>query len=68
MTRGRSKFSQRAISRAIRGAKAAGVEVGSIEIDTDGKIVVYAGGGHGNPKNKNSADLVLEKLNERNKS
>lgn len=39
MTRG-SKFRQADISRAIKGAKAAGMPVSKIEIDVDGRIVI----------------------------
>jgi hypothetical protein len=40
MSGGPSKFRQRDLMRALKGAKAAGIEVGRIEIDPDGKIVV----------------------------
>jgi hypothetical protein len=67
MTRRVCKFRQREISRVIRGAQAAGVAVDRVEVDNEGKIVVYSGTGGDNPtKHKNTADAVLEKLkNER---
>jgi len=39
MTRG-ARFRQADIARAVKGAKAAGVSVAKIEIDTDGRIVI----------------------------
>ena len=69
MARRACKFRKREIARVIRAAKAAGVEVDRVEVDSNGKIVVYSGTGGDNPKPKlNSADAVLEKLkNERTK-
>jgi hypothetical protein len=62
MARQPSRFKQREVSRLLRAAKAAGVEVDRVEIDTDGKIVVHLlGSGDGDPK-LNTADAVLEKL------
>lgn len=43
MGRGRLKFKQRDVTRAVKGALAAGVDIGKVEIDTDGKIVIVAG-------------------------
>jgi hypothetical protein len=61
MVRRACKFRQREITRTIKAAQAAGVEVDRVEIDSSGKIVVYLrGSGGGNPKN--TADAVLEKL------
>ena len=40
MARGPNKFKQRDVTRALRAAMAAGIEVGRFEIGTDGKIVV----------------------------
>jgi hypothetical protein len=42
-TRGRCTFRQKDVTRALRGAVAAGVEVQRIEIDTDGKIIMVTG-------------------------
>lgn len=36
-----SPFRQSDVTRALRGARAAGVDVGRVEIGPDGKIVVY---------------------------
>ena len=45
MARGPSNFKQRDVTRALRGAKAAGIEVGRFEIGADGRIVVILAGG-----------------------
>lgn len=37
-------FNQRDITRALRGAKAAGIEIQRLEIDPAGKIVLIAAG------------------------
>ena len=46
-------FKQSDVKRAVAGAKAAGLEVGRVEIDRDGKIVIFAdrsgGGGQDEP-------------------
>jgi hypothetical protein len=61
MARRECKFRQREITRTIRAARAAGVDVDRIEIDPDGKIVAHLGSGGDNPK-RNTADAVLESL------
>ena len=38
-------FRQRDMTRAIRAARAAGVEIARIEIDPNGRIVIIAGNG-----------------------
>jgi hypothetical protein len=55
-------FRQRDIARALRAAASAGVAIGRVEIDKEGKIVVVFGTGTDNPTKVNSADAVLEKL------
>jgi hypothetical protein len=45
MTRARTPFRQVDISRAVKGATAAGLVVGRVEIDQDGKIVIVSGEG-----------------------
>jgi hypothetical protein len=40
------RFRQADISRAVKGAKAAGISVSRIEIDADGKIVITSGIAH----------------------
>jgi|HubBroStandDraft_6_1064221.scaffolds.fasta_scaffold1170189_2 hypothetical protein len=44
MARRPSNFKQRDVTRALRGAMAAGIEVGRFEIGGDGKIVVIPAG------------------------
>jgi hypothetical protein len=43
MARGKLKFKQQDITRAIRAVRAAGIEIGQIEIAPDGRIVVRPG-------------------------
>lgn len=43
MARGSLTFRQRDLVRALKGARAAGLEVLKVEIDKDGKIVVIIG-------------------------
>jgi hypothetical protein len=43
MGRGPCTFRQKDVTRALKAARAAGVEVAKVEIDKDGKIVVVAG-------------------------
>ena len=43
MARGTLTFRQRDLARALKGTKAAGLEVSKIEIDKDGKIVLTIG-------------------------
>ena len=45
MGRGPSIFRQRDLTRAIKGARAAGEKVERIEIGTDGKLVIFTGEG-----------------------
>ena len=42
MTRARTPFRQADISRAVKGAAAAGLVIGRVEIDQDGKIVIVS--------------------------
>jgi hypothetical protein len=61
-TRRGPPFRQRDVTRTIKATRAAGVEVDRVEI-TPGKIVVHiCGSGDDNPKQQNSADAVLQKL------
>ena len=43
MARGHSTFKQTDLTRALRAARAAGVNVQRFEIDKDGKIVIVTG-------------------------
>jgi hypothetical protein len=42
LSRRPSTFRQNDVTRALRGARAAGVEIARVEIDKDGRIVVVA--------------------------
>jgi hypothetical protein len=70
MVRRACKFRQTEVTRMIRAARAAGVEVDRVEIDTaDGKIIVHlVGSGSDNPKQLNTADVILERLKNDGKS
>jgi hypothetical protein len=43
MSRGAHSFKQRDVTRAINAAKAAGIAIGRVEVDKDGKITIVAG-------------------------
>jgi hypothetical protein len=43
MARGPLTFRQRDLVRALKGARAVGLEISRVEIDKDGKIVVIIG-------------------------
>jgi hypothetical protein len=49
MSRSPTTFRQRDVAAAIRAAKQAGIEVARIEIDQNGRIVLVAKGGDGDP-------------------
>jgi hypothetical protein len=54
-------FKQHDVSRALKGAAAAGLEVGRIEIDPSGKIVIIFKGDKGAPAESTSEwDSVLQ--------
>lgn len=53
MPRRRAPFTQADITRAIKAAKAAGVEVGSVDIAPDGRIIIRALGAQ--PKEQGDA-------------
>ncbi|MEQ8226502.1 MAG: hypothetical protein RIA64_00315 [Rhodospirillales bacterium] len=43
MSRGPSTFRQSTVTKAIKAAKAAGVDVARIEVDPDGRVVLTVG-------------------------
>jgi hypothetical protein len=43
MSRGAQSFKQGDVTKALKGAAAAGMDVNRVEIDRDGKIVVIGG-------------------------
>lgn len=54
-----ARFTQSDITRAIKGARAAGVHEGRIELDRDGKIVIIFGPDANRPAPANEWDEVL---------
>ena len=47
MSRGKCKFKQSDITRALRATKAAGVGISKIEIEPDGRMVIVLSDGEG---------------------
>jgi len=45
LSRRPSKFRQTDLTRAVKGTRAAGLEIQRVEVDADGKIVLVAGAG-----------------------
>ena len=60
MARGKLKFRQRDLTRAVKGAMAAGLSVARVEVDTTGRIIVIAGKAAetGEPSHVNEWDEV----------
>jgi hypothetical protein len=56
MARGKMTFRQRDLTRAVRGATAAGLSVARVEVDAHGKITVIVG----KPKDQQPGDLANE--------
>lgn len=54
----RARFSQADITRAIKGALAAGIEIGTVRVSPTGEIVVYAKGEDQAPR-PNPLDALL---------
>lgn len=54
-----AKFRQADVTRAVKGAQAAGIRVGRIQIDPRGQIVIDAASESGAPKKSSSWDDVL---------
>ena len=52
----RTRFTQADITRAFKGATAAGVVVQRVEIDPDGKVIVFPENGSGAPAGANDWD------------
>lgn len=59
MPRGPQTFKQGDVTRAIKAAQKAGLEVQRVEIDPLGKIVIYSGKGDSKPE-YNEWDEVLD--------
>jgi hypothetical protein len=53
-----SPFRQADVTRAVKGAVAAGVPVGRVEIDRNGKIVIVAEGWKGDLAGPNPDELL----------
>ena len=60
MSRGPATFRQSDLTRAIKAAKAAGIEVVRIEVDKDGKIAIITGRG-GDTAQANDLDAWMSK-------
>jgi hypothetical protein len=61
MSRGRHRFRQSDVSKAVRGAIAAGLEVAGVEVDGDGRIRVIVGSPPTAPdRHANEWDSVYE--------
>ena len=56
MARGPLSFRQRDLARALKGTKAAGLEISKVEIDKDGKIVVIIAQSH---EPRDAGEIVL---------
>jgi hypothetical protein len=54
-------FRQIDLTRALRAAKAAGIDIARIEIDPDGRIVIIAAGGPATANAGNALDTWLAK-------
>jgi hypothetical protein len=54
----RAAFRQQDLVRAIRAAKLAGVDIRRIEIDPNGKIVIFVGNGEPDQREANEWDRV----------
>ena len=64
MARRPCTFKQRDVTRALRGAKAAGIEIQRVEIDKAGKIVLVTTN-HSSQTTADELDLELEALEAR---
>lgn len=54
-----ARFTQTDLKRAVKGAEDGGLRIGRIEIDPNGKIVIYPMGTAPKPATDNSWDDVL---------
>lgn len=60
MARGTCTFRQSDVTKALKAAKAAGVEVARVELEKDGKIIIVAGTPSDRPlSNETESDLGL---------
>lgn len=63
MARGALAFKQTDVVRAVKAARAAGLEIGRIEIERNGRIVIIPGPanqGHQEEEERNPWDVVLQ--------
>lgn len=63
MARGTLAFKQTDVTRALKAAKAAGLEIGRVEIARDGRIVIIPGSpdkGRQGDEERNPWDVVLQ--------
>jgi hypothetical protein len=61
MSRG-ATFKQCDVTKALKGAAAAGIDVGRVEIDRDGKIIVVAAEPAKTPDTDNETSADIRKL------
>jgi len=62
MSRGPQTFKQRDVTRALKGAAAAGIDVRRVEIDREGKIVVIASAPASAPDTDHETSADIRKL------
>jgi hypothetical protein len=65
MSRGAYSFKQRDVTRAINAAKAAGIAIGRVEVDKNGKIVIVTGQPQESPAAPNVFEIEAERLRKR---
>jgi hypothetical protein len=58
----RQTFKKCDVTRAVKGAAAAGIDVRRVEIDREGKIVVIAGAPASTPDNDHETSADIRKL------
>jgi hypothetical protein len=65
MSRGPASFKQRDVTRAIKGARAAGIDVSGVKVDKQGNIVILTGKPIESPDGGGSWDQAIAELESR---